>query len=284
MALAGFGAAQVGTGRYGGAGYAKAQVGAPAATSPGGGGTAGGGTAGGGGGGGGINTSYKDAYSKILSRLEGGGKSLEGDLAGIEAGKAEAIARGEQNIVSSGLSGTTIMAGVPIAAEKTAGLQRLKARGTAEDKYLQALTSFAGLAFQAEEGRLNRAASLSRQTSGGGSTYIPESERRTYGAGYDAAGNWAGSGTPTSPSTTTSADGTNLIGSGYYGDYRTKTNNADQYPSLYGSGGQLPSAPNLAPAPAPFDYTGYSSDIKAAGEGSQRIVGAPEWQQPYNQG
>ena len=32
-----------------------------------------------------------------------------------------------------------------------------------------------------------------------------------------------------------------------------------------------------------FDYTGYRSDIQTAGKGSQRIIGAPEWMQPYNQ-
>lgn len=198
-----------------------------------------GGTGGVGGGGStsvGSNTAFTDAYNKILARLESGGTSLEADLAEIEAGKRSAIAAGEQNVVSSGLSGTTIMAGVPIAAEKTAGLQRLRARGTAEDKYLQALTSFANLAFQAKEGELNRAASAKSQQVAianrpptGSSMYVPESERQTYGAGYDASGNFVGTGG------TSSSIARAGIGSGYY---------SEQYPSLYGQGGQLPPVPD----------------------------------------
>ena len=188
-------------------------------------------------GGGSSAGAFSDVYQTALDRLSGGGMLLEANLADIEAGKQSAIARGEQSVVQSGLSGSTIMAGVPIAAEKAAGISRLKARGAAEEKYLTTLTSFANLAMQAEEGRLGRQATAANlQTSlsaqermaaesrkvSGGSIYVPESERRTYGAGYDASGNWVGtSGTPT-PS----------------------ANNAEQYPSLYGSGGQLTPTPD----------------------------------------
>ncbi|MEE8208026.1 MAG: hypothetical protein V3T88_03605 [Nitrosomonadaceae bacterium] len=178
--------------------------------------------------GGGTNTAYGDLYSSMLARLESGGLSLKADLATIEAGKRESIAAGEQNIVSSGLSGTTIMAGVPLAAEKTAGLQRLKARGTAEDKYLQALSNFANLAFQAEEGRLGRAATASnlqtsltsRERTSGSSTYIPESERYAGGTGPGVA---YGSTSPT-----------------------IYNSNSEQFPTLYGQGGQLSDVPNWA--------------------------------------
>jgi len=227
--------------------------------------TGGGGGSGGGGGGGSAPaptgssaSAFSDVYKTALDRLSGGGMLLEANLADIEAGKQSAIARGEQNVVQSGLSGSTIMAGVPIAAEKAAGISRLKARGAAEEKYLSTLTSFANLAMQAEEGRLNRQASASNlQTSlasqertatanrqaQGSSLYVPESERRSYGAGYDASGNWAGSGTPTAAPAPTSAE---------------------QYPSLYGSGGQLPSAPSLSePAPTPYVSGQYTSGSMA---------------------
>jgi hypothetical protein len=189
----------------------------------------------------GTNTAYVDAYNKILARLEGGGAALEGDIADIEAGKKAAIAAGEQNIVSSGLSGTTVMAGVPIAAEATAARARLQARGEAENKYLTALSNFANLAFQAEEGRLSRQAgfksqqmSIANRPPTGSSIYVPESERYTFGAGYDTSGTFVG----TSGQPSTVARGS--IGAGYYGNY------SSQYPNLYGQIGDQPPIPNWA--------------------------------------
>ena len=195
---------------------------------------------------GGTGGSYADIYSKILTRLEGGGASLEADIAGIEAGKAEAIARGEQNIISAGLSGTTVMAGVPIAAERGASLARLKARGEAESKYLTALSNFANLAFQAEESRLGREQSRlnlqaqlessERRSSMGGTTIWPEAP--VGGPGYMA------SRTPTAIPTTAKY--------------------SDQFPSLYGQGGQLPPAPDWTGGGV-TSYTGsYSGTSLAA--------------------
>jgi hypothetical protein len=152
------------------------------------------------------------------------------------------------------------MAGVPIAAEKGATMAKLRARGTAEDKYLSALSSFANLAFQAEEGRLGREQSrLNLQASlqsserrasmggGGSSIYIPESERRTYGAGMTSS-----MSTP-APAATPSI------------------NYSQQFPSLYGSGGQLPPAPDWTSGGSNQTWTsgGYTSTSLAGMSGEE---------------
>lgn len=103
-----------------------------------------------------------DLYTKALERLSTGGLSLEASLADIAEGKRQAIARGQQSLVSGGLSGTTVMGGVPVAAEKTAGRARLAARGEAESKYLTTLASFAAFAQRAQEAAADRAAALQR--------------------------------------------------------------------------------------------------------------------------
>lgn len=137
-------------------------------------------------------------YEEALKRLSTGGLSLEASLADIEEGKKQAIARGQQSLVSGGLTGTTVMGGVPVAAEKTAGRARLAARGEAESKYLTTLTSFAAFAQRAQEAAAERSAAMERlqlqlgtqeRLAGqqvGTAPYIPMSERTqkayTYGA------------------------------------------------------------------------------------------------------
>lgn len=105
---------------------------------------------------------FTKMYQQILSRLEGGGKTLEADLADIEAGKRTAIAGGQQALVSGGLAGTTVMGAVPLSAEKTAGRARLRARGAAESKYMTAMMSFANLAEAARQAKLGRESAMER--------------------------------------------------------------------------------------------------------------------------
>lgn len=99
---------------------------------------------------------YMQLYQKALTGLQTGGKKLEASLAEIEEGKQQAIGRGQQALVSGGLSGTTMAAGVPLQAEKIAGRQRLGARGQAEETYLTTLASFAAFAQRGEEARKQR--------------------------------------------------------------------------------------------------------------------------------
>ena len=101
-------------------------------------------------------------YKQALEGLAGGGAMLESSLADIETGKREAIGAGQQALVSAGLGGTTMMAGVPIQAEKGAGRTRLAARGQVEQLRLQTLASYAGLAQQAKLASAEREAALTR--------------------------------------------------------------------------------------------------------------------------
>ena len=114
-------------------------------------------------------------YKQALQRLSTGGMSLEASLQEIEEGKKQAIAGGQQALVSGGLGGTTVMGGVPLQAEKIAGRQRLGARGRAEEKYLTTLASFAAFAQRGEEAQKQRKfeagqATLGRQFTAGQTT------------------------------------------------------------------------------------------------------------------
>lgn len=180
-----------------------------------------------------------DLYAAALKRLSTGGMSLEASLADIEEGKRQAIARGQQSLVSGGLGGTTVMSGVPVAAEKSAARARLGARGEAEGKYLTALASYAAFAQRAQEAAAERSAAMDRlrmqiesqelmttqqlssreqlaETYHAPAPYIPESERHqrayTYGASLS----------PTTPVTMVSGMGP------------TTQSYAQQFPSIYG--------------------------------------------------
>lgn len=176
-------------------------------------------------------------YAAALERLSTGGLSLEASLQDIEEGKKQAIAGGQQALVSGGLGGTTVMGGVPVQAEKTAGRARLAARGEAESKYLTTLASYAAFAQRAQEAAAERSAAMERlqmqissqerlaTLSAPSPAYVPESERRigayTYGASL-------------SPDIERGP-----IGSGYY---------ANQFPSIYGQGEAEEQIPNWAAA------------------------------------
>ena len=118
-------------------------------------------------------------YAQALERLSTGGLSLEASLADIEEGKKQAIARGQQSLVSGGLGGTTVMGGVPVAAEKTAGRARLAARGEAEQKYLTTLASYAAFAQNAQQAAADRQAAMQRlQMQIGSQERLAESSRQ----------------------------------------------------------------------------------------------------------
>lgn len=180
-------------------------------------------------------------YESVLKRLEGGGETLKADLADIEAGKKSAIATGAGNLISGGLGGTTVMGAVPLAAEKTAGRARLRARGGAEDKYMTALMSFAHLAESSKQQELNRQAGrqsdlLGAQTrlqmggfpTGGTMANPVRTTGGSYGFGADA-----------------SARGWGLVDP-FGGGTGGTGGQASQFPSLYNQsgGGNLPAVPN----------------------------------------
>lgn len=167
--------------------------------------------------------SYLNTYKQAIERLKTGGMALEADLQAIEEQKKQTVASGEQALVSSGLSGTTMMAGVGTQAEKIAGIQRLGAKGAAETRYLSALTSFTALAQSSREAQLNREASLQQA----GIAALP---------GILQAKNVARAQQPTGLYNDGVSSGGTSAGGGNY---------SDQFPSLYGQGGELPDAPSL---------------------------------------
>lgn len=161
-------------------------------------------------------------YASALERLSGGGLSLKASLADIEAGKKEAIGRGQQSMVSSGLAGTTVMGGVPVAAEKVAGRARLAARGEAEGKYLTTLASFAAFAQRAQQAAADRASAMQRLQMQIGS------QERLATMGGPAPVSQSEVGGPSYTTGLSPDIERGPVGSGYYGNY------SQNFPSIYG--------------------------------------------------
>ncbi|HUW46652.1 MAG TPA: hypothetical protein VMW50_12760 [Dehalococcoidia bacterium] len=112
-------------------------------------------------------------YSEMMGRYAEGGSALKSALGDIEAGKRRAVSEGTQNLISGGLFGTTITPTVSVAAEETAGRQRLAARGSQEQMLSNLQLALAQLAesaretqtqreFQSAEGEKERAAAYER--------------------------------------------------------------------------------------------------------------------------
>lgn len=164
---------------------------------------------------------FTELYEQVLARLKTGGKTLEADLADIEAGKAGAIAGGQQALIGAGLGGTTVTGAVPLAAEKTAGRARLRARGGAESRYMTALMSFANLAEASRQAELNR----------------------RMGAREGELGRIAATGTA-QYGTAASRGGQQTLGQFMEGFRVDRPSGgggqADQFPALYGQGGAVP--------------------------------------------
>lgn len=76
----------------------------------------------------------RGTYDELISRSEGGGALRTAGLADIERGKTQAIGAGTQQMISSGLYGTTTAASIPVQAENQASLQRLKLEDLLEQR------------------------------------------------------------------------------------------------------------------------------------------------------
>ncbi len=68
----------------------------------------------------------RGTYQDLISQSQEGGAFRQAGLADIERSKTQAIGAGTQQMISSGLYGTTTAAAIPAQAESQAGLQRLK--------------------------------------------------------------------------------------------------------------------------------------------------------------
>lgn len=79
-------------------------------------------------------TEIRGTYDELIGRSEGGGAFRTAGLADIKRGKRQAIGAGTQQMISSGLYGTTTAASIPVQAENQASLQRLKLEGILEQR------------------------------------------------------------------------------------------------------------------------------------------------------
>jgi hypothetical protein len=76
-------------------------------------------------------------FDEIIQRYQPGGEYGKGAMALYEQGKSQAMAQGMQNLVSSGLSNTTVAAGLPMKYEQEVGTPF---RMQLEDRRMDALT------------------------------------------------------------------------------------------------------------------------------------------------
>ena len=77
-------------------------------------------------------------FDEIINRYQPGGQYGQGAMGLYEQGKTKALAEAQQSLVNSGLSNTTVAAGLPMAYEQEVGSQfRLQL----EDQRMNALTN-----------------------------------------------------------------------------------------------------------------------------------------------
>jgi len=87
-------------------------------------------------------------YGDIIGQGQGAARTA--GLAEIEQGKTRAVGAGTQQMISSGLYGTTTAASIPVQAEQTAGLQRLKLEDMLTQRTNVAKLGLAGFAERIE--------------------------------------------------------------------------------------------------------------------------------------
>jgi len=89
-------------------------------------------------------------YGQEIAQYEEGGAFKTAGLADIERAKTRAIGAGTQQMISSGLYGTTTAASIPVQAEQTAGLQRLKLEDILQQRTTEARRGLAGFVERVE--------------------------------------------------------------------------------------------------------------------------------------
>jgi hypothetical protein len=85
-------------------------------------------------------------YGDIIGQYETGGAARTAGLADIEQTKTRAIGAGTQQMISSGMYGTTTAASIPVQAENQASLSRLKLEDMLQQRTTQAKLGLAGFA------------------------------------------------------------------------------------------------------------------------------------------
>ena len=90
-------------------------------------------------------------YGDIIGQYEEGGAFREAGLADIERTKTKAVGAGTQQMISSGLYGTTTAAAIPVQAEAQAGQARLKLEDLLQQRTTQAKLGLGSFVERIEE-------------------------------------------------------------------------------------------------------------------------------------
>jgi len=124
----------------------------------------------------------RNIYGTIISQYETGGAFKVAGLADIERTKTRAVGAGTQQMISSGLYGTTTAAAIPVQAEAQAGYARLKLEDILQQRTTEAQRDLAGFAerietpypdYQVLMQAMAAQASTPSRESAGGYSHIP---------------------------------------------------------------------------------------------------------------
>jgi len=83
-------------------------------------------------------------YEQEIAQYQEGGAFRQAGLADIERAKTRAVGAGTQQMISSGLYGTTTAASIPVQAEAQAGQARLKLEDILQQRVTEAKKGLAG--------------------------------------------------------------------------------------------------------------------------------------------
>ena len=93
----------------------------------------------------------RGTYADIISQYQSGGAFKAAGLADIEESKVRAVGAGTQQLISSGLYGTTTAAALPVQAENQAQRSRLKLEDILQERTNQAKLGLAGFVERIDE-------------------------------------------------------------------------------------------------------------------------------------
>lgn len=94
-------------------------------------------------------TEVRGTYDELIGQGQGAFRTA--GLADIERGKTQAIGAGTQQMISSGLYGTTTAASIPVQAENQASLSRLKLEDIIQQRQSQLKLGKAGFVERIED-------------------------------------------------------------------------------------------------------------------------------------
>lgn len=84
-------------------------------------------------------------YGQQIAQFQEGGAFRQAGLADIEESKTRAIGAGTQQLISSGMFGTTTAASIPVQAEAQAGRARLRLEDVLQQRVTEAQRGLAGV-------------------------------------------------------------------------------------------------------------------------------------------